>query len=113
MIIAFIYSWLVTFLLFAMVPVIFVVGILTVKGISVFNEKSKKAAEMAGKVYQVALNVCNKLSMQFPWIKLACQLPYSFQISVDSIDNIQTVAGYGLEERMFCEYERNMKIVKT
>ena len=66
MIIAFIYSWLVTFLLFAMVPVIFVVGILTVKGISVFNEKSKKAAEMAGKVYQVALNVCNKLSMQFP-----------------------------------------------
>jgi len=66
-----------------MVPVIFVVGILTVKGISVFNEKSKKAAEMTGK------------------------------ISVDSIDNIQTVAGYGLEERMFWEYERNMKIVKT
>jgi len=67
-IIAFIYSWLVTFLLFAMVPVIFVVGILTVKGISVFNEKSKKATETAGKVrvYQVALNVCNKLSMQFP-----------------------------------------------
>ena len=51
--IAFIYSWLVTFLLFAMIPVIFVAGILTVKGISALNEKSKKAAEMAGKVREL------------------------------------------------------------
>ena len=50
LLIAFVYSWVLTLLILAVVPIVMVAGLAEVKILSGHTERNKKAIETAGKV---------------------------------------------------------------
>ena len=74
LIIAFVYSWVLTLIILGVVPVMMVAGALQLKVFTGHATSSKKALENAGKV------------------------------AVDSIENIRTVASLGVEDNFFGQY---------
>ena len=74
LIIAFVYSWVLTLVILGIIPLMMVAGLLQVKALAGHAINSKKALENAGKV------------------------------AVDSIESIRTIAALGIEDSFFEKY---------
>lgn len=79
LIIAFVYSWIITLVILGLVPLLFIAGALQFKVLHGTAAKNKKNVEEAGK------------------------------IAVDSISNIRTVASLTIEENFFLQYKSHIK----
>lgn len=75
LVVAFIYSWVLTLVILGIVPLMMLAGLLQLKAVAGHATNSTKALESAGKV------------------------------AVDSIENIRTVATLGIEESFFNQYK--------
>ena len=75
LVVAFVYSWVLTLVILGIVPLMMLAGLLQLKALAGHATNSKKALEGAGKV------------------------------AVDSIENIRTVAALGIEDSFFNQYK--------
>lgn len=81
LVIAFVYSWVMTLFMIAIIPVLIIGGVIQSRVLISNAAKSKKGLENAG------------------------------MVAVDSIENIRTVAALGVEENFYRQYSERTRIM--